>query len=101
GPITIAISTAGSAPVLARRLREKLETLLPAEYGRVADFMEKHRPRVKEQVEDGRRVWERFLDSGSVDRLLAGDEAAAEVELEKLLAQKTPGGEVYLVGAGP
>ncbi|HZP13426.1 MAG TPA: siroheme synthase CysG [Nevskiaceae bacterium] len=101
GPITIAISTAGSAPVLARRLREKLETLLPAEYGRVADFMEKHRPRVKEQVEDGRRVWERFLDSGAVDRLLAGDEAAAEVELEKLLAQKTPAGEVYLVGAGP
>src|SRR5581483_3554005 len=101
GPITIAISTAGSAPVLARRLRERLETLLPAEYGRIAEFMEKHRPRVKEEVEDGRRLWERFLDSGAVDRLRAGDEAAAEVELEKLLAQKTPAGEVYLVGAGP
>lgn len=101
GPITIAISTAGAAPVLARRLREKLETLLPAEYGRVAEFMEKHRPRVKEQIEDGRRLWERFLDSGAVDRLLAGDEAAAEAEFEKLLADKSTTGEVYLVGAGP
>src|ERR1043166_4279005 len=51
--------------------------------------------------EDGRRLWERFLDSSAVERLLAGDEAAAEAQFEKLLAEKSATGEVYLVGAGP
>ena len=32
-PITIAISSAGKAPVLARRLREKLETIIPQHIG--------------------------------------------------------------------
>jgi uroporphyrin-III C-methyltransferase / precorrin-2 dehydrogenase / sirohydrochlorin ferrochelatase len=92
-PITVAISTAGAAPVLARRLRERIESLLPGGYGRIADFMERHRERVKQLPLDARRrVWE---------RLLANDEVAAVFELESLLAGGAARGEVYLVGAGP
>ncbi|TDU32864.1 uroporphyrinogen-III C-methyltransferase /precorrin-2 dehydrogenase [Panacagrimonas perspica] len=102
GPITVAISTGGSAPVLARRLRERIEALLPGAYGKVAEFMERHRARVKTlPVEQRRLLWEDFLDGPGPERLLAGDEVAAVFELESLVGGKPARGEVYLVGAGP
>ena len=101
-PITVAIGTGGAAPVLARRLRERIEALLPAAYGRVASFMEQHRARVKAlPVEARRAIWEHFLDGPGPERLLAGDEVAAIFELESLIQGDVPTGEVYLVGAGP
>lgn len=102
-PLLVAISTSGAAPVLARRMREQIEKLVPAAYGRIAAFMERFRASIKQRLpEDSRRsVWEKFLDSSAVERLLAGNEAAAQAELERLVAGETPRGEVYLVGAGP
>lgn len=102
-PLLIAISSFGAAPVLARRVRERIETLLPAAYGRIAAFMERWRERVKQQLPQSQRraLWEAFLEGGASERLLAGDEAAAEVGLERLLEGEPPRGEVYLVGAGP
>ncbi|MGQ0528675.1 MAG: siroheme synthase CysG [Panacagrimonas sp.] len=101
-PITVAISTAGAAPVLARRLRERIESLLPAAYGRVAEFMQRNRDTVKRLPFAQRRpLWESFLDGPGPERLLAGDEVAAVFELESLVAGSASRGEVYLVGAGP
>lgn len=102
-PVVISISTGGSAPVLARRLRERIESMLPAAYGQIARFMERHRPGVKSlPVERRRALWERFLDTTAPERLLAGDEAGAEAELARLRVESAaPTGEVYLVGAGP
>ena len=101
-PVTVAISSAGAAPVLARRLRERIETLLPAGLGDVARFMERHRARVRQlPVALRRQLWEDFLDGPGPERLLAGDEVAAVFELESLLGGAAPRGEVYLVGAGP
>jgi len=101
-PLWVAISSGGAAPVLARRLRERIEALLPAGYGRLAAFMERHRPRVKAlAVEQRRSLWEQFLDGPGPERLLVGDEAAAAIELESLIQGEPARGEVYLVGAGP
>jgi uroporphyrin-III C-methyltransferase/precorrin-2 dehydrogenase/sirohydrochlorin ferrochelatase len=102
-PLQIAISTGGAGPVLARRLRERLETMLPANYGRIAAFMGRMRPRVKDaQTKDARRgVWEQFVDGTGAERMLQGDEAGAERELERILGGEARSGEVYLVGAGP
>ena len=101
-PVTVAIGTGGAAPVLARRLRERIETLLPVAYGRLGEFMGRQRPRVKALPPEARRkLWEDFLDGPGPERLFVGDESAAAIELESLLRGEPPRGEVYLVGAGP
>ena len=63
-PVLVAISSAGAAPVLARRLREGLEALLPARLGAVAEFMGRWREQVRDRIAAParRRIWEAFLD---------------------------------------
>lgn len=102
-PLLIAISTGGAAPVLARRLRERIEAMLPVAYGRLADFMHRWRDRVRARV-DGtarRALWEAFLDGRAAERVLVGDEAGAEADLCRMMDGESAGGEVYLVGGGP
>ncbi|WP_428312243.1 siroheme synthase CysG [Hydrocarboniphaga sp.] len=102
-PLLIAIATGGQAPVLGRRLREKIETMLPAAYGRLAGFMGARRARVQAALPqaDRRGLWENFLDGPGAEAVLSGAEAAADAELQRLLDGDARRGEVYLVGAGP
>jgi len=102
-PLTVAISTGGAAPVLARRLRERLEAALPQTYGDLAAYTQSRRDQVKAVLATPARraLWERFLDSAGAEAVLRGDTAAADAVLDQLLADDTPLGEVYLVGAGP
>ena len=102
-PLQIAISTGGAGPVLARRLREKLEAMLPTNYGSIAEFMGRMRERVKgTHIKEARRsVWEEFVDGTGAERVLLGDEAGAARELDRILSGDAKSGEVYLVGAGP
>lgn len=102
-PLVIAIGTGGLAPVLARRLREKLETLLPTAYGRLAAFMGANRERVQQALPSAQRrgLWERFLDSPGAEAVLGGRETLAAAELQSLIDGAPGRGEVYLVGAGP
>jgi uroporphyrin-III C-methyltransferase/precorrin-2 dehydrogenase/sirohydrochlorin ferrochelatase len=101
--VTVAISTGGAAPVLARRLRERFEALLPVTFGRLAHFMSEAREDVRTRLPAPlrRRLWERFLDSPGAERVLAGDEDEARRVLDALARDDTAQGEVYLVGAGP
>ena len=46
-PVVIAVSSEGNAPVLARYIRAKIETMLPATYGRIADIAGEFREQVK------------------------------------------------------
>ncbi|MGO2130535.1 MAG: siroheme synthase CysG [Pseudoalteromonas prydzensis] len=104
-PITIAISSAGTAPVLARRLREKLETLIPQHIGPLASLVGSFRDKVKQRLTsfaDRRQFWETVFDSSVVSKVQTGDTSAAAEQLEQLLdAKPEPEGEVYVIGAGP
>ena len=106
-PIVIAISSEGNAPVLARYLRTKIETMLPAGYGRIASIAGEFRDKVKAKyaTTQARRIfWEGVLQGPIVERILSGQEAAARNSLNELLSSKAEpshNGEVYLVGGGP
>lgn len=107
-PIVIAVSSEGNAPVLARYTRTKIETMLPANYGRIAAIAGEFREQVKAQfpTTQARRIfWEEVLQSPIVERVLAGQEAAARQMLSERLSEKAnenrQHGEVYLVGGGP
>ena len=106
-PVVIAISSEGNAPVLARYIRAKIETMLPATYGRIADIAGEFREQVKAKfgTTQARRIfWEGILQGPVVERVLSGQEQAARELLKNILndtdatANK---GEVFLVGGGP
>ena len=54
-PVTVAISTAGYSPTLARRLRARIETILSSSVGRLALYMGERRATVKRELADPRR----------------------------------------------
>ena len=112
-PILIAISSGGKAPVLARRVREQMEALLPARLGALARFMGERRKAVKRALRAAARrsFWERIVGGAVGARVFAGDEAQAGRDFERELrttnltrSAATGGrglGECYLIGAGP
>ena len=104
-PLTIAISTGGAAPVLARMLRQKIEALIPPGWGRLAALAGRMRAEARAALPDmaaRRGVLERIFAGAAADLALAGDEAGAEAAYRAALtAAPPPAGFVYLVGAGP
>ena len=48
-PVIIAVSSAGKAPVLARIIRAKLETVIPSSYGILAEIAGEYRQKVKDR----------------------------------------------------
>ncbi|MBK1644950.1 uroporphyrinogen-III C-methyltransferase [Thiocapsa imhoffii] len=106
-PVVIAVSTGKASPVLARLLRTRLESIIPAGYGRLGELCARYRDRVKERFSDQRdrrRFWDRVLEGAVAERLFAGQFAEAEAIIDRELAADALDqdmGEVYLVGAGP
>ena len=107
-PLVIAVSSGGTSPVLARVVRAKLETVLPAAYGRLAQFAASFRDQVKERILPAKRriFWEKMLQGPVAEMVLSGQDKVARDTLELALTNEandtsTPRGEVYLVGGGP
>lgn len=109
-PLVIAISSGGTAPVIARILRARIESLLPPAYGQMAGFLGKFRDRVLAGIKTTRgrrRFWETMIDGPVGDHFLSGNHDRAEAHLLEALDCATgkgapcEQGEVFLVGAGP
>ncbi len=105
-PLIVAVTSGGDAPVLARLIRAKIETWIPATYGQLAGLAKKFRAQVKglfPDVQQRRVFWEDVFQGPIAESVFAGKLA----EGERLLQDKVNGavpralGEVYLVGAGP
>lgn len=106
-PVIAAVSTGGVSPVLARLLRAKIESVVPAQFGQLAQLAEKFRETVKQHIDvpARRRIfWEQTLQGAVAELVFAGKKQLAEALLQQNL-ENTDGtvskGEVYLVGAGP
>ena len=119
-PITIAIGTEGTAPLLAREIKASLDRLLPANYGALGTMAKKIRPLILAALDDGRarlRLWERLMQGAFRQSVLADQLDKAEEVFQSELslargalegdetstAEKTAAsrGSVTLVGAGP
>ncbi len=107
GDVVVAVGTGGAAPVLARRLRERIEALLPARIGDFAALLKRFRPAVqaRRHALSPRRFWERVVDGPIAAAALAGRWHEAETGLTRAVARSDEdaarSGIVFLVGAGP
>ena len=110
GSFVVGISSGGEAPLLARMLKARFETLVPAAYGQLTRFAGSWRGRVRQRLADfdrRRRFWEDMFESTVAELVFSGREDEAEREMARMLdaaaadADAPRRGEVYLVGAGP
>lgn len=104
-PVITAISASGRSPMVSRYLRTRLEGLIPAGYGRLAELVQQLEQAVKEKLTNPqarRRWWQHVLSGTAGEKAMRGEVQAAKSELEKALASASHHqGSVSLVGAGP
>ena len=107
-PVLVAISTGGTSPVLARRLRERLEAAIPKKIGALALWLLSMRRAARRRLrsmDERRRFFETVVDGAAARRFVDGDTHGAQAIAQQLLARSSgappAAGEVTLVGAGP
>lgn len=102
-PVTVAISSSGSSPSMARRLRTTIESVLPNSIGDVAVFMAKKRDQLLRRPFAGSKkdLWDEVLDSAIPDFIARGQDQQAEELFDGLANEGTKQGFVSLVGGGP
>lgn len=109
-PVTIAISTAGTAPTLAQHLRRVIEAAVPAGFGRLASVLGAARVKIRRAAAEPaarRQLYEQLMGGEAAHLALAGrDEQAAAALDQEIAAAHLPrvgaaNGRVHLVGAGP
>ena len=105
-PLTIAISSGGTAPVIARRLRERIESLFDPALGALAALAGHKRAQIRAARPDlrpRREFYDWLLDGPVLGALRRGRTDEAETLLDQALTAHTPppAGKVLLVGAGP
>jgi len=89
GEIAVTICTGGASPALARRLRERLEELIPPEYGDFAALLAELRPELLARFDAGQPRLDaalRLVDSGVLQVLRGQGMAAARAHARALLA---------------
>jgi uroporphyrin-III C-methyltransferase/precorrin-2 dehydrogenase/sirohydrochlorin ferrochelatase len=113
GDVVVAIGTGGSSPVVARRVREMIEALLPARIGDLAGFIGRWRKPMNARIAEfalRRRFWERVVDGPIGALVLAGRSEDAAQALQAIVdpaafagaaGSGAVEGRVTLVGAGP
>jgi uroporphyrin-III C-methyltransferase/precorrin-2 dehydrogenase/sirohydrochlorin ferrochelatase len=105
-PVAVAITSTGAGPVLAQKLRARIEAMLPLRLGDLAKLGEAFRStadRVLPKGQPRRRFWSSFFEGRVADAVLAGQIGDARRLASRLLSQtdSTERGFVWLVGAGP
>ncbi|MGH6767464.1 MAG: siroheme synthase CysG [Xanthobacteraceae bacterium] len=107
GDVVVAVGTGGHAPVLARRLRERIEAMIPTRIGELAALIGRYRRRVIEAKPklSPRLFWQKIVDGPIGAAVLAGKSPQAEADLVRAIEaggeRKADAGCVFLVGAGP
>jgi siroheme synthase-like protein len=93
GEVTIGIATGGASPALARRLRERLESLVGPEYGHLAILLAELRPELQSRFKDEKARQEaayRLVDSDLAEIIRVKGLDQARLRAQELLAEIDP-----------
>jgi uroporphyrin-III C-methyltransferase/precorrin-2 dehydrogenase/sirohydrochlorin ferrochelatase len=110
GDVVVAVGTGGASPVVARRVRERIEAMLPSGIGDLAGFIGGFRKSMHARIPEfslRRRFWERVIDGPIGALVLTGRKSEAEAALREIAdpsryaGSDEVQGSVTLVGAGP
>ena len=88
GPVTVAISTGGRSPLLAKLLRQAIDAFLPQRLGELADLAGAVRPQLRARLPDPsarRRFWSRLLSGAAASLALADDADTGRAAFEPRL----------------
>ena len=88
--LTVAISTSGLAPAVAKHLRQKLEEILVPEYGGFLRLLGTLRPRVREQLQlraQRDAFWSEAMNSDAFEIYRERGESAALSRLEEMVGR--------------
>ena len=86
GDVVVAVGTGGSSPVVARRVRERIEAVLPARIGDLASFIGRWRKTIHNRIPEfplRRRFWERVVDGPIGALVLAGTQRGGRGGFER------------------
>ena len=108
GNLVAGIATNGTAPVLAKSVRSKLEAIIPSHIGDLCELAGEMREYVSQSLPDSvsrRNFWEDVLNGAVAEKVYAGEKESAKALFLSTLSQfsKFGGnkGVVHIVGAGP
>ncbi len=92
GPMTIAVSTSGASPAMAKRIRKELELIYNKDFGRYLNFLKQLRKMIMKEIDD-KKARERFLKGLASTELLnilreKGFQKAKDKVLNRLKAEK-------------
>ena len=88
GDIGVAISTGGTSPALAARLRRKISGVIGPEYERLAELLSRIRPEIRRKVRTEKQrkdLHYRIIDSDIISLLKLDDMAPAERRLQEII----------------
>lgn len=94
GPLTVAISTSGASPALAKRIRREIEGLIGDEHARLAYLLDEVRPWAKANLSsyDARKRFFEDIVDGEPDPVVllrAGDERGVRELIERAQERAT------------
>jgi precorrin-2 dehydrogenase/sirohydrochlorin ferrochelatase len=94
GELSIAVSTSGASPALAKKIRHELEALYGTEYALFLERLAEIRKRVLEEVPDEekrRAIFQALVDSDVIDLLKQGRARDAEMRMTEIAELKPSG----------
>jgi siroheme synthase-like protein len=89
GELTVSVATAGIAPALAVRVRDRIAGLVGPEHGELLSILAPLRPRIAatgQSFAGRRRLWYELVDGAALELIRAGDPSGARAELERVVS---------------
>lgn len=106
GPLQIAISSSGIAPVLARMVKQRIEMSVPESFEKLVTYLQERKTKLRKahkNLQPRRLLGEDIINGSIAEEVLEGNTAKADALLEDAIEAlpDTKQGALYLIGTGP